>query len=61
MNGWLVALACGLLLCALLIIAGVALWFTTYPFLVKFMLSALAILSGIALASIGIELWRDEL
>lgn len=61
MDGWLVALGCGLLLCALLILIGVLIWFTAHPFLVKFIVSALAILSGVALGSIGIELWRDGL
>lgn len=58
-----IALICGLILCAILIVLGALVWFipTPFPFVMKVMLSASAILAGIALGAIGIEFLRDEL
>ena len=54
-----VAMVCVLLLCLLLVVMGVLVWFTPYLLIEKIVSSAFSILSGVAFGSMAIESLRD--
>ena len=57
----ILAFICGMLMCWFLVGMGILIWFYPHPFIIKFMVSALCILSGIALMAIGIDVFKDDL
>lgn len=61
-KNWLsiIVLFCVLMLCMMLIAMGVGIWFTSFVWVFKFILSFVLIIAGTAFAILGIDLWRDE-
>lgn len=55
-----IAIYSGLLLCLLIIIVGIVIWFEEALFLVKLTYSVLCILAGISLGAIGISIIKDD-
>ena len=53
-----IANICALAMCALMIILGIAVLFASGPIVIKLIWSCVSIFAGVALGSIGIELWK---